>query len=131
MQPLTAPPRERVAVGRHLLLGGDNIDLTLAQLCEQRMLEGERLDALRFSRLLLACRAAKETLLGPGAPESMPIRVAGLGSALVGGTLSTELSRAQVDIESHRAKADTTVIAVGRLASIEPLVISFCMAGNR
>jgi molecular chaperone DnaK (HSP70) len=88
---------ERVAVGRHLLLGGDNIDLTLAQLCEQRMLEGERLDTLRFSRLLLACRAAKETLLGPGAPESVPIRVAGLGSALVGGTLSTELSRAQVE----------------------------------
>lgn len=88
---------DRVAVGRHLLLGGDNIDLTLAQLCEQRMLEGERLDALRFSRLLLACRAAKETLLGPGAPESAPIRVAGLGSALVGGTLSTELSRAQVE----------------------------------
>ena len=88
---------ERVAVGRHLLLGGDNIDLTLAQLCEQRLLEGERLDALRFSRLLLACRAAKESLLGPNAPESVPIRVAGLGSALVGGTLSTELSRAEVE----------------------------------
>ncbi|HEX2871281.1 MAG TPA: Hsp70 family protein [Polyangiaceae bacterium] len=88
---------DRVAVGRHLLLGGDNIDLTLAQLCEQRLLAGERLDALRFSRLLLACRAAKETLLGAGAPESVPIRVAGRGSALVGGTLSTELSRAEVE----------------------------------
>lgn len=88
---------DRVAVGRHLLLGGDNIDLTLAQLCEQRMLEGERLDALRFSRLLLACRAAKETLLGADAPESVPIRVAGLGSSLVGGTLSTELLRTQVE----------------------------------
>jgi molecular chaperone DnaK (HSP70) len=88
---------ERVAVGRHLLLGGDNIDLALAQLCEQRLLEGERLDPLRFSRLLLACRSAKETLLGTGAPESVPIRVAGLGSSLVGGTLSTELLRAQVE----------------------------------
>lgn len=88
---------DRVAVGRHLLLGGDNIDLTLAQLCEQRLLAGERLDALRFSRLLLACRAAKETLLGAGAPESVPIRVAGLGSALVGGTLATELSRGEVE----------------------------------
>lgn len=88
---------ERVAVGRHLLLGGDNIDLALAQLCEQQLLEGERLDALRFSRLLLACRNAKETLLGPNAPESVPIRVAGLGSALVGGMLSTELLRAQVE----------------------------------
>ncbi|MES1184955.1 MAG: Hsp70 family protein [Myxococcales bacterium] len=88
---------ERVAVGRHLLLGGDNIDLALAQLCEQRLLEGERLDPLRFSRLLLACRSAKETLLGAGAPESVPIRVAGLGSSLVGGTLSTELLRAEVE----------------------------------
>lgn len=88
---------ERVAVGRHLLLGGDNIDLALAQTCEQRLLAGERLDALRFSRLLLACRSAKERLLGAGAPESVPIRVAGSGSALVGGTLSTELLRSEVE----------------------------------
>ena len=88
---------ERVAVGRHLLLGGDNIDLALAQLCEQRLLNGERLDALRFSRLLLACRAAKEALLGRAAPESAPIRIASLGSSLVGGTLATELLRAEVE----------------------------------
>lgn len=88
---------ERVAVGRHLLLGGDNIDLALAQLCEQRLLGGDHLDALRFSRLLLACRAAKEALLGPSPPESAPIRVAALGSALIGGTLSCELGRAEVE----------------------------------
>ena len=88
---------ERVAVGRHLLLGGDNIDLALAQLCEQRLVEGERLDAVRFSRLLLACRGAKEVLLGRDPPESAAIRVARLGSALVGGTLATELSRADVE----------------------------------
>jgi len=88
---------ERVAVGRHLLLGGDNIDLALAQLCEQKLLSGERLDPLRFSRLLLACRAAKEALLGPAAAESAPIRVASLGSSLVGGTLATELIRSEVE----------------------------------
>jgi molecular chaperone DnaK (HSP70) len=88
---------ERVAVGRHLLLGGDNIDLALSQLCEQKLLNGERLDPLRFSRLLLACRSAKEALLGRGAPESAPIRIASLGSSLVGGTLATELSRAEVE----------------------------------
>lgn len=88
---------ERVAVGRHLLLGGDNIDLALAQRCEQKLLNGERLDPLRFSRLLLACRAAKEALLGRGAPESAPIRLASLGSSLVGGTLATELTRAEVE----------------------------------
>ncbi|RYZ09820.1 MAG: heat-shock protein Hsp70 [Myxococcales bacterium] len=87
----------RVAVGRHLLLGGDNIDLALAQRCEQRLLEGERLDALRFSRLLSACRSAKEQLLGSEPPDAVPIRVARLGSALVGGTLATELSRSEVE----------------------------------
>lgn len=88
---------ERVAVGRHLLLGGDNIDLALAQLCEQRLLGAdERLDAVRFSRLLLACRAAKELLLGPDAPSSAPIRLAARGSQLVGGTLGCELSRDEV-----------------------------------
>ncbi|HYJ09617.1 MAG TPA: Hsp70 family protein, partial [Polyangiaceae bacterium] len=88
---------ERVAVGRHLLLGGDNIDLAVAQLCEERLLAGERLDTLRFSRLLLACRAAKERLLSRDAPESFPIRVASSGSALVGGTLATELFRTEVE----------------------------------
>ena len=87
---------ERVAVGRHLLLGGDNIDLALAQLCEQKLLGGDRLDPLRFSRLLLACRGAKERLLGADAPESVPIRVVSLGSSLVGSTLSTELLRSEV-----------------------------------
>jgi len=95
---------ERIAVGRHLLLGGDNIDLSLAHLCERKLLssgalgaEAERLDPLRFNRLLLACRAAKERLLGRDAPDTAPIRLAALGSALVGGTLSTELSRAEVE----------------------------------
>jgi molecular chaperone DnaK (HSP70) len=88
---------ERIAVGRHLLLGGDNIDLALAQLCEQKLLPGERLDPLRFSRLLLACRAAKEALLGRAAGESAPIRVASLGSALIGGTLATDLLRSEVE----------------------------------
>ncbi len=87
----------RVAVGRHLLLGGDNIDLALAQRCEERLLDGERLDALRFSRLLLACRSAKEVLLGQDPPDAVPIRVARLGSALVGGTLATELLRSEVE----------------------------------
>jgi molecular chaperone DnaK (HSP70) len=88
---------ERSAVGRHLLLGGDNIDLALAQLCEQKLARPERLDPLRFSRLLLACRAAKEALLGRNPPDLVPIRIAALGSALVGGTLSTELLRSDVE----------------------------------
>jgi molecular chaperone DnaK (HSP70) len=89
---------ERVAVGRHLLLGGDNIDLALAHLCEARLVPPpERLEVGRFSQLVLACRAAKERLLGKDAPDSVRISVAGSGSSLVGSTLATELGRADVE----------------------------------
>lgn len=88
----------RVAVGRHLLLGGDNMDLALAHLCEQRLVEPPaRLDPQRFGQLVLACRSAKERLLGAEPPDSVPIRLLGSGSALVGGTLSTELTRDEVE----------------------------------
>jgi molecular chaperone DnaK (HSP70) len=93
-----APRATRVAVGRHLLLGGDNMDLALAHLAEGRLIRsGDRLDAARFAQLVAACRAAKETLLSAGAPESAPVAVLAAGSRLVGGTLRTELSRAEVE----------------------------------
>jgi molecular chaperone DnaK (HSP70) len=89
---------ERVAVGRHLLLGGDNIDLALAHLCEPRLIEApERLEPRRFAALVHACRAAKEQLLGHEPPDEAPIRLLGLGSSLVGSTLSTSLTRAEVE----------------------------------
>jgi len=89
---------ERVAVGRHLLLGGDNIDLALASLCEARLVEPpERLEPRRFAALVHACRAGKEALLGPDAGDEFPIRVLGLGSALVGSALATTLTRADVE----------------------------------
>ncbi|MCA9641001.1 MAG: Hsp70 family protein, partial [Myxococcales bacterium] len=90
---------ERVAVGNHLLLGGDNIDLTLAHLMEKRLaeqLKGEALDPGRFAQLVMACRAAKEQLLGPEAPNEAPIRLLGRGSALLGNTLKATLSREEV-----------------------------------
>ena len=88
----------RIAVGRHLLLGGDNIDLSLAHSCEARLLEApERLEPARFGQLTEACRKAKEALLGPDAPELYPIRLLSGGSALVGSTLRTELTRAEVE----------------------------------
>jgi molecular chaperone DnaK (HSP70) len=89
---------ERVAVGRHLLLGGDNIDLALAHTCEPRLVEPpERLEPRRFAALVHACRAAKEELLGPTPRDEVPIRLLGLGSALVGSTLATSLTRAEVE----------------------------------
>lgn len=86
----------RIAVGRHLLLGGDNIDLALAHAAEQKLGE-ERLDPARFAALLLASRTAKERLLGQDPPSEVPIRVASRGTALVGGTLATALTRAEVE----------------------------------
>jgi molecular chaperone DnaK (HSP70) len=89
---------ERVAVGRHLLLGGDNMDLALAHLAEGRMIRsGDRLDAPRFAQLVAACRSAKETLLAAGAPDAAKVAVLAAGSRLVGGTLQTELSRTEVE----------------------------------
>ncbi len=87
----------RVAVGRHLLLGGDNMDLALAHTCEARLVEPpERLDATRFSQLVLACRDAKERLLAPDAPDDLPIHLLASGSSLVGRTLTTRVSREEV-----------------------------------
>lgn len=85
---------ERVAVGDHLLLGGDNMDLLLARTAEQKI--GARLDAAQFGALVQACRAAKELLLSPDAPERTSVAVAGSGSRLIGGALSAELSRDEV-----------------------------------
>ncbi len=86
---------ERIAVGRHLLLGGDNMDLALAHAAESKLTGGERLDAARFAQLTAACRSAKERLLANDAPNAVPIVVASKGSALVGRTLRTELSQAE------------------------------------
>jgi molecular chaperone DnaK (HSP70) len=89
---------ERIAVGRHLLLGGDNVDLALAHLLEQRLLEPpERLDPTRFAELLLACRGAKEHLLGAEAPEYVAVGVRGLGSQLVGASRSARIERDEVE----------------------------------
>lgn len=85
---------ERSATGQHLLLGGDNVDLALGHLLEARL--GEELSPMRFAELVIACRQAKETLLAEGAPERMPITLAGRGARLVAGSKSTELGREEV-----------------------------------
>ncbi|MFL5441313.1 MAG: Hsp70 family protein [Myxococcales bacterium] len=83
---------ERLAVGDHILLGGDNIDLALAHLVRTRLEgEGRKLDAWQFTALTHACRQAKEH------PEmqskgKVSLAIPGRGSGLVGGTVRTELS---------------------------------------
>ena len=94
-----APPTlERVAVGDHLLLGGDNMDLALARRLEGRLAggAGARLEAQRFQELVQKCRAAKEALLGDEGPTSVPVHVAGRGTRLIGGGAQTELARDEV-----------------------------------
>jgi len=89
------PKLTRLAVGDHLLLGGDNVDITLARRVEARL--GARLDAVQWSLLVQACRETKEKLLAPGgAVERVTVTVPGRGSRLVGGTLSAELGRDEV-----------------------------------
>ncbi len=77
----------RVAVGDHILLGGDNMDLALAHLVRQKLeLEGKAVDRWQQVSLVHACRAAKEQLLSDaGARDARPIAIASRGSALLGG----------------------------------------------
>jgi len=85
----------RTAVGDHLLLGGDNLDLTLAKIVEQRLVEkvGRKLDALQWHGLVHACRLAKEQILTEGGPDTVPITVASRGAKLLGGTLRDDVTR--------------------------------------
>jgi molecular chaperone DnaK (HSP70) len=88
----------RVAVGDHILLGGDNMDLTLAYAVQAKLAQkGTKLDAWQFRGLWHSCRAAKERLLTNPELESEPVVVLGRGSSLIGGTLRTDLSREEVE----------------------------------
>ena len=88
----------RIAVGDHILLGGDNMDLALAHTVRAKLeAEGHRLEAWQVTALTHACRAAKEALLAEGAPDAAPIVVPSRGSRLIGGSLRTELTRDEVE----------------------------------
>jgi hypothetical protein len=88
---------QRLAVGKHLLVGGDNMDLALAHLAaEQFQQQGVQLDAWQAVSLWHACRLAKESLLADNGPETHAVSVLGRGSRLIGGTVSIALQREQV-----------------------------------
>ena len=85
---------KRLAVGAHLLLGGDNIDLALAHGVRQKFEnDGVTLDQWQFQTLIHQCRRAKETLLGDNPPEKVDITLLGRGSRLIGNTLKRELTQ--------------------------------------
>lgn len=84
----------RIAVGDHLILGGDNLDLTLARYLEKKL--DMHLSAQQYSILVRRCRYAKERLLGSDAPERMTVNLPGGGSRLIGGSVRIELTRAEI-----------------------------------
>jgi hypothetical protein len=89
---------KRVAVGDHILLGGDNMDLALARVLQQRLEDsGNRVDIWQLHGLWHQCRIAKEKLFESPKTQSRPVTLLGKGTKLVGGTIKTELAREDLD----------------------------------
>jgi hypothetical protein len=85
---------KRVAVGEHILLGGDNMDLALARLLQQKLEnEGQHIDTFQLQALWHQCRAAKEYLFEHPKSQKQDVTLLGKGRKLVGGTIKTELLR--------------------------------------
>ncbi|WP_330959459.1 Hsp70 family protein [Photobacterium sp. 53610] len=88
---------DRIGVGDHLMLGGDNLDLALAHLAESSLNgDGKRLNAAALSKLIQQARRAKEQLLAEHAPEQATITLLGSGSKLIGGSRSVSVNQEQV-----------------------------------
>ncbi|MFN1550970.1 Hsp70 family protein [Vibrio natriegens] len=87
---------DRIGVGEHLMLGGDNLDLALAHLAESRFNQSKKLTAASLTKLIQQTRKAKENLLSSNAPEEVKITMLGSGSKLLGGTKSIALSKQEV-----------------------------------
>ncbi|MCC6494047.1 MAG: Hsp70 family protein, partial [Pirellulales bacterium] len=86
----------RIAVGEHLILGGDNLDLALARHVERRLAGDDPLPARQWDVLVRTARRVKETLLGPDPPDAVTINLPAGGSRVVGGASQIEVSRDEV-----------------------------------
>ncbi len=108
----------RVAVGDHILLGGDNMDLALAHVVARKLAaQGTQADAWQLRALTYACRSAKETLLGDSDADTVPLVVPSRGSKLVGGSIRTELTReelTQTILEGFFPRVDVAARPVNR-----------------
>jgi molecular chaperone DnaK (HSP70) len=93
----TAQPQiKRIAVGEHLLLGGDNIDLALAHHLASRLTNSE-LSPTQWNFLVARCRDLKERCLAESSGDTFPVSIPGRGSGLLGGTLSGQITRANIE----------------------------------
>ncbi len=88
----------RLAVGDHLLLGGDNMDLALGHTAAAALAKnGTKLDANQMLQLTYGCRAAKELMLSDATKQSAPVTVLGKGRSVIGGSIKYDLPRADVE----------------------------------
>jgi Hsp70 protein len=88
----------RLAVGDHLLLGGDNMDLALAHTAAAVLAkQGTKLDANQMLQLTYGCRSAKEQMLSDPTKQSVPVTVLGKGRSVVGSSIKHELPRSDVE----------------------------------
>ena len=87
----------RVAVGDHLILGGDNLDLALAHHLEGRVKPGGQLEPRQWSVLVRCCRQLKEVLMGADAPDKWTLTLPGSGSKLIGGAIQIPVTREDVE----------------------------------
>ena len=108
----------RVAVGDHILLGGDNMDLTLAHIVARKLAAtGKQLDPWQMRALTHACRSAKEKLLTDASVQAQAIVVPSRGSKLIGGSIRTELTQAEVNatlLEGFFPQVDAAARPVSR-----------------
>jgi len=130
------PALQRLAVGDHLLLGGDNMDAALARQAEVKALGVDRrFTATQWTQAVQAARAAKEALLGEAAPAKQALTIAAGGSKLLGGTVSTELTREEVEAtvvdgffpsvgtaDAPRAAARAAIVELGLPFAHDPAI---------
>lgn len=87
----------RVAVGDHLILGGDNLDLALAHHFEQRVKPGGQLEPRQWSVLVRSCRQLKEVMMSENAPDQWTLTLPGSGSKLIGGSIQFQVDRTEIE----------------------------------
>jgi molecular chaperone DnaK (HSP70) len=86
---------ERISVGEHILLGGDNMDLALAYTLQAQLeAAGKSIDSWQFLALIHAASAAKVNLFSNPSLDQVPVAVPSRGSSLLAKTVSTKLTRA-------------------------------------
>ncbi len=120
---------ERVAVGEHILLGGDNIDLALAHtVAADLAAKGRKIDAFQLQALWSNCRLAKEKLLDPESKaDEVPVTILGKGSSLIGGAIKAKLHREQVEqiLDGFLPAVASSDMPVARRAGLQEMGLPY------